>query len=288
MARLIRPIREMQRAADTLRREGKRIALVPTMGALHAGHLSLVRLAVFHADVVVVSIFVNPAQFGPQEDYDRYPRNLPQDFAEATGVGAEIIFAPEPQEMYPENFTTSVDVKGLGGILEGKARPGHFRGVTTVVAKLFGIVRPHAAIFGQKDAQQVAVIRRMVSDLNFGIDIVVGQTVRESDGLAMSSRNSYLAAEERRQAPALYQALGLAGEAIRQGERDADAIRRVVETHIAAAEAARIDYCSVADAETLQELTDLTPGKPVLVSAAVWFGSTRLIDNVVIGGGKDS
>ena len=284
MPRLIRPIREMQRAADTLRREGKRIALVPTMGALHAGHRSLIRLAVFHADVVVVSIFVNPAQFGPGEDFERYPRDLPGDFAEATGAGAEIIFAPEAAEMYPENFATSVTVESLGEILEGKSRPGHFRGVTTVVMKLVSIVRPHAAIFGQKDAQQVAVIRRMVSDLNIGIDIVVGQTVREPDGLAMSSRNSYLSDEERRQAPALYRALTLAGESIRAGERDAERIRRVLEASVSSEPSARVEYCSVADAETLRELTTVTPGTTVLVSAAVWFGSTRLIDNVLIEG----
>ena len=235
MPRLIRPIREMQRAAETLRREGKRIALVPTMGALHAGHLSLVRLGVIHADVVVVSIFVNPAQFGPSEDFTRYPRDLPGDFAEATGVGAEIIFAPEAGEMYPESFATGIDVEGLGSLLEGKSRPGHFRGVATVVAKLFCLVRPHTAIFGQKDAQQVAVIRRMVSDLNFGIDIVVGQTVREPDGLAMSSRNRYLSPDERRDAPTLYRALMLASESIRAGERDAEKIRRVVEAEVSRA-----------------------------------------------------
>lgn len=284
MARLIRSIRDMQRAAETLRREGKRIALVPTMGALHAGHLSLIRLAVFHADVVVVSIFVNPTQFGPTEDFERYPRNLPQDFAEATGAGAEIVFSPERAEMYPEDFCTSVDVAALTAVLEGASRPNHFRGVTTVVAKLFCIVKPHSAIFGQKDAQQLAVIRRMAKDLNLGIDIVVGQTVREPDGLAMSSRNAYLSPEERREAPALYRGLMQASEQFRAGARDAAELRRTVEGAITEAATARLDYCSVADAETLQELATIPPGRSVLVSAAVWFGSTRLIDNVVLGG----
>jgi len=284
MARLIRSIRDMQRAAETLRREGKRIALVPTMGALHAGHLSLIRLAAFHADQVVVSIFVNPVQFGPTEDFERYPRNLPQDFAEATGAGAEIVFAPEREEMYPEDFCTFVDVAGLTDVLEGKSRPGHFRGVTTVVAKLFCIVKPHSAIFGQKDAQQLAVIRRMAKDLNLGIDIAVGQTVREPDGLAMSSRNRYLSPEERREAPALYRGLTHASEKFRAGERDAGELRRTMEAAIGATASARVDYCSVADAETLQELATLPSGRAVLVSAAVWFGSTRLIDNVVLGG----
>jgi pantoate--beta-alanine ligase len=282
MAITIDTIARMQLAADTLRREGKRVAVVPTMGALHEGHLSLIRLAKKHADVVVATVFVNPLQFGPGEDFERYPRSFQRDILAAVDAGADYVFAPSSAEMYPPDFQTSVQVERLTGLLEGAVRPGHFRGVTTVVAKLFHAVKPHVAVFGQKDAQQLAVIRRMVADLAFHVDIVIGPTVRESDGLAMSSRNAYLSPSDRKEAPVLHQALTLARDRIQQGEFRRSTLVEEMRALITARSSGKIEYLSVANAATLEEVEQVTPGKDVIVSLAVRFGETRLIDNIPV------
>ncbi|HTO93457.1 MAG TPA: pantoate--beta-alanine ligase [Bacteroidota bacterium] len=272
----------MQREAEHLRAAGKRIALVPTMGALHAGHAALIREARARGDAVVVTLFVNPAQFGQGEDYGRYPRDLDGDVLLASGAGGDILFAPEPKAMYPPGYQTYVSVERLSLPLEGAARPGHFRGVTTVVTKLLNITRPHVAVFGQKDAQQVVVLRRMARDLDFGVEIVVVPTVRERDGLALSSRNAYLTPAQRNEAPVLHRALKKGEDLIRAGERSADAVGAAVASEITAGSSAAIDYVSVADAESLEPLSTLRPGATVLVSLAARFGTTRLIDNVLI------
>lgn len=279
---IISGIREMQSAAEELRRSGKRISLVPTMGFLHEGHLSLIRIARKHSDVVVTSIFVNPTQFGPNEDFAKYPRDMKRDTALAVSAGTDILFTPGAAEMYPDGYATYATVERITEVLEGKVRPTHFRGVATVVAKLFHCAMPHVAVFGQKDAQQVAVIRRMTLDLNFPVEILVGPIVREQDGLAMSSRNVYLSAEERRQSTVLHRSLLRAGEMIRAGERRSSALVSAMSEMITAQPAAKVDYISVADAETLQELPVLPPGAKALLSLAVRFGATRLIDNTLV------
>jgi pantoate--beta-alanine ligase len=279
---LIRDPLEMQRKAESARASGKRICVVPTMGALHEGHLSLIRIGRTHADTLITTIFVNPTQFAEGEDFERYPRPLTQDVAHAREAGTDILFLPERDAIYPPSFATSVAVEGLTEVLEGKSRPGHFRGVTTIVTKLFHLTKPHFAVFGQKDAQQVAVIRRMVADLNFDVEIIVGPTVRETDGLALSSRNAYLSPDERRAAPVLFQSLKRAETLIAAGERSHDAIVREMQRHIEQNCAGIIDYVSVADCETLRETAEIAPGQSVLVSLAVTFGRTRLIDNTLI------
>jgi pantoate--beta-alanine ligase len=280
--KIITGILEMQNAAHDLRAEGKRLALVPTMGYLHEGHLSLMRIARQHAEVVVTSIFVNPTQFGPKEDFAKYPRDLERDRRLAASAGTDLLFVPTVDEMYPAGYATSVSVERVTEVLEGKVRPGHFTGVATVVAKLFHCAEPHVAVFGQKDAQQVAVIKRMTHDLNFGVEIVVAPIVREPDGLAMSSRNVYLSPAERAQASVLSRSLALAAELVRGGERRSDAVVKAMTSLIAAQPAAAIDYISVADAATLEELDALAPGRQALVSLAVRFGATRLIDNALV------
>ncbi len=272
----------MQRQADDLRLGGKRIALVPTMGALHGGHAALIREARTRGDAVVVTLFVNPAQFGEGEDYGRYPRDIDGDVRLASGAGGDILFAPETAAMYPPGYRTFVNVEKLSLPLEGAVRPGHFRGVATVVTKLLNITKPHCALFGQKDAQQVVVLRRMVRDLDFGVEIVVVPTVREEDGLAMSSRNAYLTPAERGEAPALYRSLRMAEELVRAGERSAGAVIAAITREITGRSSAAIDYVSVADAESLEPLSTLSPGASVLVSLAARFGTTRLIDNIHI------
>jgi len=257
------------------------VGFVPTMGYLHEGHLVLVRRAKAENPSVVVSIFVNPTQFGPQEDFKSYPRDPERDLALLEKEGTDIVFMPSADEMYPENFNTWVDVGKITERLEGASRPGHFRGVTTVVAKLFNIVQPDRAYFGQKDAQQLLVIKEMVADLDMNLEVVAVPTVREPDGLAMSSRNTYLNPEERKQAVVLYQALTLAQRLYSQGEKDAQAIRQKMTELIQKQPLANIDYISIADAETLDELDKVKP--PALVSMAVKIGKTRLIDNVVVG-----
>ncbi len=254
--------------------------LVPTMGALHEGHLSLVRLAKAQNDRVAVSIFVNPRQFNNPADLAKYPRTLETDLALLDREGVDLVWMPPVEEVYPPGFQTTVTVEEVSRPLEGASRPGHFQGVATVVAKLFNVFQPTRAYFGQKDAQQVAVIRQMVRDLAFNLEIVVGPTVREADGLAMSSRNVRLNPAERAAAPVLYAALFGAAEAWRHGERDADRLREMMHRLIAGEPLARIDYVSAADPSTLEELHG--PAESALLSMAVFIGETRLIDNVVV------
>jgi pantoate--beta-alanine ligase len=254
------------------------VGFVPTMGYLHEGHLALVKRAKVENSAVIVSIYVNPTQFGPREDFGAYPRDLNRDLELLRGEGADIIFVPSDEEMYPPIFNSWVDVEKVTERLEGAARPGHFRGVATVVVKLFNIVQPARAYFGQKDAQQVMVIKRMVADLNMEVEVVVVPTVRESDGLAMSSRNIYLGPKERQAATILFRALTLARQLRQGGEKDAGKIRWQMTTLIQKEPLAQINYVSIADAETLEELNLLD--RPAVAALAVRIGKTRLIDNL--------
>jgi pantoate--beta-alanine ligase len=280
--RLIRSTAELQRWSDEQRASGRRIALVPTMGALHEGHLSLVRIGYRHADRVVVSVFVNPTQFGPAEDFARYPRDLSRDVELLRKVGADVVFAPPVEEIYPAGDSTWVDVERLTAGLCGRSRPGHFRGVTTVVARLFNAARPHVAVFGEKDYQQLAVVRRMARDLAFGIDVIGGPIVREPDGLAMSSRNAFLSPRARLQAAALHAALHEARAAYRAGVRDAQALCRAARERIEKEPLAEIDYAELVCAETLEPLRELRA--PAVLALAVRFEGTRLIDNTLFHG----
>ena len=272
----------MQRMADAWRAAGKRIAFVPTMGALHEGHMTLMQNARYDADVLVASVFVNPTQFGKGEDFAKYPRALDRDLQRAGEAGVDLVFAPEAGAMYPAGYATYVDVEGISAVLEGAVRPGHFRGVATVVTKLLNIIKPHVVYFGQKDAQQVAVINRMMNDLNIDSILVVVPTVRERDGLAMSSRNIYLTEQQRSEAPVLYRALQLGEQRLRQGNVDAAGVAREMHSLISTSSSGVIDYISIADAGSLQELRGPVTDGPVLISLAVRFGTTRLIDNVLI------
>jgi pantoate--beta-alanine ligase len=263
-----------------LRHEGT-VGLVPTMGYLHEGHLSLVRRARQECDHVIVSIFVNPTQFGPQEDLSRYPRDLDRDLSLLEPLGTDLVWMPTAELMYPPGYQTWVEVEAIARPLEGAMRPAHFRGVTTVVAKLFNAVQPHRAYFGQKDAQQAAVIRQMTRDLSYPIEIVVCPIVREPDGLAMSSRNVYLDPQQRRAATVLYRSLSAAKEAYENGERDAEKIRGKMKEVLAGEPLAQVQYISCADYDTLEEL-ETVKGK-TLLSMAVFLGKTRLIDNFVWG-----
>jgi len=269
----------MQRLARALRNRGK-VGFVPTMGHLHGGHLELVRVARRHSDFVVVSIFVNPTQFGPGEDFGRYPRDFGTDRKLLAGAGADVVFHPDAKSMYPPGFATYIEVGRLTRHLCGRSRPGHFRGVATVVAKLFNIVRPHVAVFGQKDAQQAFVVKRMVRDLAFDTRIVVVPTVREPDGLAMSSRNTYLTPDERRQAPVLYRSLRLAREMVEGGEGSAARVKAAMRRVIARESGGRIDYVEVTDTDELAPVKRISG--EVLIALAVSFGRTRLIDNVTV------
>ncbi len=257
------------------------VGFVPTMGFLHAGHISLVRRARAECASVAVSIFVNPTQFGPNEDLEKYPRDLPRDLALLEAAGVDLVWTPTPETMYPTGFQTWVTVDGLTRPLEGEVRPGHFRGVTTVVAKLFNVVEPDRAYFGQKDAQQAAVVRRMALDLDFPIEIVVCPTLREPDGLAMSSRNMYLNPEERQAATVLFRSLNAAKSAFERGERDAETLRHLIHATVNSETRARLQYVSCADYNTLKEL-ETVQGK-ALLSMAVFVGKTRLIDNFILG-----
>jgi pantoate--beta-alanine ligase len=270
----------MRRWAESVRCEGRSIGFVPTMGALHHGHASLMRAARAACDRVVVSVFVNPAQFGPHEDFDRYPRTLDADRALCERERVDVLFTPTVTDLYPAGAATVVDVGPLGTVLCGASRPGHFRGVATVVAKLFVIVSPHRAYFGQKDYQQTVVVRRVAEDLGFGVEVVVCQTVREPDGLAASSRNAYLAPEERKTAGSLFQALSEATRIIKMGERSAGKIREALGVILAGRTGIRVEYIAVVHPEMLEPVERLTG--PVVVALAVWIGGTRLIDNVVI------
>jgi len=275
--------KRMMSVARKLRREENRtIGLVPTMGALHQGHLSLIHEARAMCDVVVVSIFVNPTQFGAGEDFESYPRDLTADSALLAEYNVDYVFAPTLEEIYPQGFSTFVTVEGLSEQLEGASRPGHFRGVTTIVAILFNIVRPHFAFFGQKDAQQSVIVKQMVRDLAFNTEIVVIPVVREESGLAMSSRNEYLNDEQRQAATVLSRALSQARAEYEDGECSAARLIELVRSTIEKESLARIDYVSVNDAETLENL-DKIEDRPVLLSLAVFVGKTRLIDNVVLG-----
>jgi len=273
-------VADTRRAIADARRAGRTVGLVPTMGALHAGHVSLIRAARNQTNFVVVSIFVNPAQFGPHEDFDRYPRPFTRDMHICAEEGVDLIFHPEPGTLYPSNYHTYVEVHDLQDVLCGAARPGHFRGVATVVLKLFNIVQPDTAFFGQKDAQQVRIIQQMVEDLNVPVDIRMRPILRDSDGLALSSRNQYLDAEQRQQAPVLSRALAEARERVADGERSAEVLLNLIKNRIASAPAAVLDYAAVVDFATLRPVQHLQ-GR-VLVALAVRFGLTRLIDNIMV------
>jgi pantoate--beta-alanine ligase len=273
-------IAEMQAAAAGLRGLGKRLGFVPTMGALHEGHLALVRRSKQECEATAVSIFVNPAQFGPNEDYLRYPRDLARDTELLLKEGVDLLFAPSVEEMYPAGFQTYSTVERASAGFEGQFRRGHFRGVATVVLKLFNIVQPHVAYFGQKDAQQCAVVRQMARDLNLSLELVVCPIVREPDGLALSSRNAYLKPDERQAALALYRSLCRARELIEGGERRAEELIRQMRALIEAAPGARVDYIGVADADSFEPRATLA-GRAA-IALAVWIGSTRLIDNMIV------
>ena len=272
----------MASVARKIRREqDKTIGLVPTMGALHDGHLSLVREARRMCDVVVVSVFVNPTQFGPGEDFERYPRDLTKDTALLTDYNVDYIFAPTVEEIYPKGFSTYVNVEGLSEQLEGASRPGHFRGVATVVTILLNTVRPDFAFFGQKDAQQALVIRRLVKDLAFDTEIVVLPIVREDSGLAISSRNLYLTPDEQSSATVIHHALVEAKKAYKEGERSAARMAEMIRATVESEPRARLDYVTVADAETLERV-DRIDERPTLIAVAAYIGKTRLIDNMIL------
>jgi pantoate--beta-alanine ligase len=273
-------IAETRARVAVARKAGRRVGFVPTMGALHAGHAALIRAARAECDYTVVSIFVNPTQFGPGEDYSRYPRTLDADRELSAAVGTDLIFAPTPEEMYPPDSHTLVEVMGVQDVLCGASRPGHFRGVATVVLKLFNIVQPDIAYFGQKDAQQAVVIRRMVKDLNVPVTIHVHPTVRESDGLAMSSRNRYLDPTRRMHATSLHRALKRVEELFARGERRASELEREMTAILTATPGAQSDYARVVDAETLDSISQID--RPALAAVAVFFGGTRLIDNTLL------
>ena len=275
----------MQEHADALRAAGRRLVLVPTMGALHDGHISLVETAKQHGDHVTASIFVNPTQFGPNEDFDSYPRTEEADFARLEAAGVDAVFTPTVASMYPDQINgtlTWVISDRLDEHLCGAYREGHFRGVTTVVTKLFLACKPHGAVFGLKDAQQFLILRRMVQDLNFDVEVIGSATVREPDGLAMSSRNAYMSAPARAQAPVLYEGLSAARKAVEEGEADASRLRQMVIDKIEQADEARIQYVEVVDAGTIQPIETLVPGEEALIALAVFFGPSRLIDNVFL------
>ena len=273
-------VEPMRAAARVARLGGLRIGLVPTMGALHEGHLSLVRAAKAQCEAVVVSIFVNPLQFGPNEDLAKYPRTFERDCELLRAEDVDFVFAPAVEEIYPEKLSTYVTVEGLSDRLCGRSRPGHFRGVTTVVAKLFNIVQPHMAFFGQKDAAQVAIIRRMVRDLNFAVEIIACPIVREPDGLAMSSRNAYLKPQERKSALVLHRALQAIEEGFRQGERRAKALTESGKQMIVEEPGVKLDYLEIVDPDSLEAVEMVS--RTALAAVGAFVGTTRLIDNVLL------
>lgn len=279
--KVVKTIQEAREIIAAWRKEGLSVGLVPTMGYLHEGHQSLIAKSVSQNDRTVVSVFVNPIQFGPNEDLEAYPRDLNRDMQLVEATGGDLFFNPEPSEMYPPHFTSFIDTTETTELLCGAVRPIHFRGVCTVVGKLFNIVRPDRAYFGQKDAQQLATIRRFVRDLNFGIEIVPCPIVREADGLAKSSRNTYLSPAERQAALILSKSLKLGKEAIENGEKDAKKVIEIIKANLATEPLARIDYVEVVDFENIQRV-DTISGE-TLVAIAVYIGKTRLIDNFIIG-----
>ncbi len=278
--RVIRTVNEMHRIADGMRRDRIRIGLVPTMGCLHAGHSSLIRQAGRASERTVVSIFVNPAQFGPDEDFTTYPRDFERDREIVREAGGDLIYAPLPEEMYPDGYASYVETERLTGHLCGASRPGHFRGVATVVTKLFAAVKPHLAIFGQKDAQQAGVVRRLVRDLNLDVDVLIAPTVREADGLAKSSRNVYLTPYLRRCATVLYGALQEGRDLVLAGEKRAAVVLDAMNRRVRQRSGAEVDYIAAVDAEDFQPV-DTLAGR-VLLAVAVQFGQSRLIDNIVV------
>lgn len=275
----IQSINEMQSLAIGLRSKGQLIALVPTMGSLHEGHLSLIDIAKERADKVIVSIFVNPTQFGPSEDFDKYPRVLEEDLRKCEARGADIVFNPSMAEMYPEGYSTYVDEEHISAGLCGVSRPHHFRGVTTVCLKLFNIARPDIAVFGQKDAQQCAIIRKMVEDLNLPTEIVTGPNVREPDGLALSSRNAYLSEVQRGEAASISKALQIAREMVDKGTRSVDRVVAEITYHLSLHRRVRVIYVQVVDKETMEPASEILPGEQIIAVAA-WVDQTRLIDNI--------
>lgn len=277
---IVRDPRAMRARTEDLRRDGRRIAVVPTMGALHEGHLQLLRTARARADIVILTIFVNPTQFGPNEDLARYPRDEAGDLAKARTCGIDLAFCPDASAMYPAGAQTFVEVRELQKPLCGASRPGHFAGVATIVSKLFHLTNPHLAVFGEKDYQQLAIIRRMVRDLDFGIEILGVPIVREADGLALSSRNAYLSADQRTTALSLSKGLAAAEAAVTAGERDAAKIVSAARALIEAEPGARIDYVELRDADELSSVTTLS--RPAVLAMAVFVGATRLIDNRVL------
>jgi len=279
---VLESIKDMKELSGKYLKEGKTIGFVPTMGFLHEGHLSLVKRARKENDIVVVSIFVNPIQFGPNEDYESYPRDLDRDLKLLKGLNVDVVFHPSVEEMYPRDFSTYVEETKLSKYLCGKSRPGHFKGVCTVVLKLFNIVRPTKAYFGQKDAQQFRVIRRMIRDLNIDVELVECPIVREPDGLAMSSRNIYLSENERSQALALYKSLKLAEDIIKKGEKNVKVIKNAMKEVLSKYDKVKIDYVEVVNEETLEPV-EYIEGK-VIVAVACWVGKARLIDNIIIQG----
>jgi pantoate--beta-alanine ligase len=279
--KIIRTIDEMRAASRAIHKKNQRLGFVPTMGALHQGHLALVHAAKAQSDVVAASIFVNPLQFGPKEDLNKYPRSFERDCELLQNAGVELLFAPPVEEMYPEKELTYVNVEGLTDKLDGKSRPGHFRGVTTVVSKLFHIVEPDMAFFGQKDAAQVAIVKRMVRDLNFPVEIVVCPIVRELDGLAMSSRNAYLDARQRKSALVLYRCLLEIQKQFRQGERNSAKLIAAGKEVFGEEPSVSLDYLEIVNPETLEPIAEIT-GR-TLVAVAAYVGTTRLIDNFLLG-----
>lgn len=278
---VIRSVQEMHSQATRLRGQGRLIGFAPTMGALHEGHLSLIDVARENADVVIVSIFVNPTQFGPNEDFDKYPRKIEEDLAACEARGADIVFMPEKDDILPPDFSTYVEEEKRSQGLCGVSRPGHFRGVSTIVAILFNVCRPDFAVFGQKDAQQAAVIKKMVHDLRFPVEVIIAPTVRESDGLAMSSRNRYLEAGQRADAARLSQALMFARDMVAKGNLSVDRIKAEVSHLLGQSRRIRIIYVEVVDKDTMKPEREVKPGQSLL-TAAIWLEQTRLIDNMLL------
>ncbi|OFW53036.1 MAG: pantoate--beta-alanine ligase [Actinobacteria bacterium RBG_13_35_12] len=282
--KIIKKINDCKSIVNFLRKKGYKIGFVPTMGFLHEGHLNLIRMAKKDCDKVFISIFVNPAQFGPGEDYKKYPRDIKRDSAMAEKEGVDYIFYPTAKGMYGPDHKTVVEVKELGDIMCGKYRPGHFAGVTTVVLKLFDIINAHKAYFGQKDYQQMIIIKKMVADLNLDIEILCGPTIREKDGLALSSRNKYLSVEERRNATILYRCLNIAEGMVKKGEKDLEKIKKIVLDRLKENRfVKRVDYFEFRDPGTLEKRKSVDKDyKNILAAVAVWIGNTRLIDNIII------
>ena len=282
--RIISSVSEMQSYADSLRKKGMTIGFVPTMGALHEGHISLLRKSIDSSDKTILSIFVNPTQFSPSEDFGKYPRDFDKDEKLAEELGVDIIFYPAKEAIYPNGYSTYTIVEGLSDRLEGKSRPSHFKGVTTVVNKLFNIVKPHVAFFGQKDAQQALIIKRMIADLNMDIDVVICPTIREDDGLALSSRNFFLYPEARKEAAFIHQALKKAESLHLNGTQKSEILIQKITKTMISASIAKIDYVAIVDSETLLPVESTEQG--ALVAVAVFFDATRLIDNILLTASK--